>query len=395
MEELFYISGNSIDYHNFVNCSKISPADKSFCISVGVGIFEALARVKNSKFSQPLWTNFKENILDLRNIDNYSIYTNSISILVSLCNIIEPLPIEEALYCIDYYAVHNESSLLEHMANCMKGIIYNSFEMKSPTSLTQDDIDNLSQKLKIYIELHSNQNIIISSTSEALPAVYLLEYEYENNVYYGNLIPKEFLNIKNEMIVDENSIPFVNINLRLEGKNNAETNYKGPECKKLLEDVEVAEVKSLSSAGDCQDGKKIDNESDLRSEHAKELIKYMLEVLGNRILPEECARKILKAAEEDGYKDENIDKISAQIEEKDMGIRYFNISSSKIKCNKCAMVIKETFPIRLICKTTSLCVDCIVNNYKNTYSFKCADCPRVYTEQELSFINSFIFENNS
>ncbi|OMJ89230.1 hypothetical protein SteCoe_8616 [Stentor coeruleus] len=384
METFSYFSGNSIDYQNFVSYSSILPANESFYIALAIGMVEAFARVKNSNLSQPSWTNFKKHILALQKIDSQSKYSDSIGILLSFCNIIETMPIEEGLKSINYYAVNNESSLLEHITNCIKGIFYDLFSLDPSIVLTQNGLDILSQKFNIYIAIYSNENTLISYTSVLLPAVYLLKYEYENNIYYGNLIPKEFLNINDETIIDENSIPIVNINQKIDEDND----YKDVSKYTNFDNNKPLEVVKEESLIVVKDDQKSD-EIDLKDKYAKELISYMLEVLGNKILTEDCAKKIIKAAEEDGYKDENIDKITAQAEDKDHGISYFNYSSSKKKCNKCANVLKETFPIRLTCQNTSLCVDCIVDNYKNTYTNKCPDCQRVYSEEELNLINSF------
>ncbi|OMJ84250.1 hypothetical protein SteCoe_14671 [Stentor coeruleus] len=342
-------------------------------------MIEAFIRVKNSKF-RSFWTNFKEHITNLLNIESQSSYAESIRIILYLCNNLETLSIESALKALDYYAVQNESSILEHMANFMKVIFYNFFQTNPSIAITQNDLDILSQKLKIFIVVYSNDNILISQTSEPLPAVYLIKYEIDNKIYYGNLIPNEFLDIKNETVIDENCIPIVGINKR------NEENYDDKVV--VSEDLEG---KSLF----VDEGENVEVEDDqmnLKNEYEKKLIEYMLEVLGNKILPKECAKKIVKAAEEDGYKDENIDKIKAQIKKKSVGTRYLNYSASKTKCNKCANMLKETFPISLTCKTTSLCVDCIVDNYKNTNITKCADCHRNYTDIELSLINSFCFK---
>ncbi|OMJ74706.1 hypothetical protein SteCoe_26317 [Stentor coeruleus] len=350
MEDYAYHEAREFIYNGFVKICRAQPATESFFTCLGIETMKSFIRVKNSSFAETGWENLKKIINDLKSIAHENSDEESTDLIFQFCMYLENCDIEAGLFNLKQYTENNNYFLLNHLTNCMRAIYYGYFSKNILIEVTQKDLDRLSQKLKVYIAIYSNNEVIQSQTSEFLPAVYLYQGEENDNVYYGNLIHERFFDITNDTQISDNEIPFVNYYIR-----SSELDYRNT----------------------------------VMNEDGNKLIKYILQILIKKDLPEECVKNILEAAEEENYNDEYIEKLSEKRNGYEFNVDYLTDVSCDIKCKECNNILKETFPFKIHCDSGSLCIKCIIDNYRKTKSLVCMLCHRTYRENEIKFIKSF------
>lgn len=357
MEDYTYHEAREFIYQDFIKICRAKPTTESFFICLAIETMKSLIRVKNSSYSERGWENLKNVVSELKGIAHEKSDEDSVVLLLQFFEFLEINDPEVGFTSIKCHAERNDFLILNYLSNCMRAIYYGQFSKNILIEVTQEDLDRLSQKLKVYIAIYSNNEVIQSQTSEYLPAVYLYQGEENDDIYYGNLVHENFFDITNNTQITGNEVPFVNY-------------YFRPK-EIVYADVDISDDRNVN-------------------DNRKELIRYILQILTSKNLPDECIENIIEAAEEDGYNDEYIEKLIGMKNNVRVNADYLNNVSCDLRCKECNNILKETFPLKIHCDSGSLCIKCIIDNYKKAKSLACMLCHRTYRENEINFIKSFI-----